>query len=93
MAKRDNLKQYVLYLSREYDTRLIDHIDGFTAARRANQEMRRLLYAGLDGVSRMNGNSHVMPHPFPIDFSEGMGIDQEPTQPIDARSKLKRTFG
>jgi hypothetical protein len=53
MAKvynKTNIIVYSMYLNVNADARLIEYLEPYKAAKRLSEEMRRLLYAAIDGA-------------------------------------------
>ena len=90
--RRPKLRQYVLYLNRDFDQRLITHLDRLLVSKRANNEMRRLLYAGLDCDSVQSTRQPAIKTTFDTSTVNEVSTDV-PAQPMDVRQKAKRAFG
>lgn len=85
-----NLVRYDLYLSIVADARLIEHLEPFKASRRVSDEMRRMLYATLDGTTPRTAQPAMVRQPIP---NYSAYTDAMPTtQPDNIRTKLKKMF-
>lgn len=93
--KGHDLHRFDLYLSEELDARLIAHLEKFTANRRTNQELRRMLYAALDGSTARVTLPPIATGPaYDSRTSEStMFIETAPEVTQGVRGKLKKAFG
>jgi len=89
-------RRYDLYLLEDSDTRLIAHLDGFTAARRTNEELRRMLYLALDygNVQPTRPAPTMQQRTAELPVSENNAATYEvQAPPADLKGKLKKMFG
>jgi hypothetical protein len=87
-GRRKNLRQYVVYLNKNLDRDIIDHLEPLLDERRANEEIRRLLHAGLRGPV----NYVARPQFAPEEYLEGDTTVSMPAA-TSAKEKARRTFG
>ena len=82
-----------LYLDEKADARLIEYLQPFVDSRRLNEELRRLLYAAMDGRSVASTPRYVPPIQAQVQpTSSASGVDLAASN-ASVKSKLKRAFG
>lgn len=82
-----------LYLDEKADARLIEYLQPFVDSRRLNEELRRLLYAAMDGRSVASTPRYVPPMQQAQPFQASSAEQPAATQSSNVKSKLKRAFG
>ena len=99
MAKvhnKTNIVRYDLYLNVSADARLIEHLEPYKAARRVSEELRRMLYAALDGTATARP---MMSQPMNAPAIQQMRLASDYStlapdpQSGSVEAKLKQVFG
>ncbi len=90
-GRRKNLRQYVVYLNKNLDRDIIDHLEPLLDERRANEEIRRLLHKGLSVPSQ--APAAIRPQHYYEEDQEGEITASMPAVSVNAREKARRTFG
>jgi len=85
--RRKNLRQYVVYLNKNIDKDIIDHLEPLLGEKRANEEVRRMLHAALKPSQYFTARTDYPIATYEDDVTRSI-------QPIaDAKQKARQTFG